>query len=485
MNQIMKIFNQNFLLVFLSFVIVLLRYPDFILKPRFWAEESIYFETFNSVESAFTGFNAILYPSYYVLLSRISAFLASLVSLENAPLVHTLIGLFVILIPIIIIATSDFHLWKDIKTKVYLAAFLILSCSTGEIWLNSTNLGFIIPISTFLILLDDTNKTFIRKTFYSLILFVGSLTGPITLMMSPFFLFRLFKNRNSESLIYCGVLLVGGILHLSYFFISTSLETNVLNVNRGIFSEDYSITEFLIYLFSPNIIFPVFGYFISLFTRHIYLAINNNEINLDFLNFILGEGITMKIETILYEVPALLIFLNLIFLITLIIFLIGVYRNLEGKEKIYFGLIFIYLSSLITLLSLGGHGGFRYSYLTSFIFIFAVYIASRRSKLFFYSILVNLSIIIGALEYYPRVISFVPDYALNNQKWPSWNEEIDKWSDDINYNVLVWPYVKDSIPPFPDRDDIWNINLSNPSTWKESGGFLYTEELMRVFNNNE
>ena len=118
MNQIMKIFNQNFLLVFLSFVIVLLRYPDFILKPRFWAEESIYFETFTSVESAFTGFNASLYPSYYVLLSRISAFLASLVSLENAPLVHTLIGLFVILIPRIIIATSDFHLWKDIKTKV-------------------------------------------------------------------------------------------------------------------------------------------------------------------------------------------------------------------------------------------------------------------------------------------------------------------------------------------------------------------------------
>ena len=130
------------------------------------------------------------------------------------------------------------------------------------------------------------------------------------------------------------------------------------------------------------------------------------------------------------------------------------------------------------MLSLGGHGGFRYSYLTSFIFIFAVYIASRR-LLFFYSILVNLSIIVGALEYYPRVVSFVPDYAVNNQN--TVNEEIDKWGDDINYNVLVTACKRFHTPS--DRDDIWNI--SNPSTWKESGGFLYTEELMRVFNNNE
>ena len=143
MNQIMKIFNQNFLLVFIICYCIT-RYPDFILNLDFGLLNQFILRHLILLKvllQVLMQFLSILLCSFI----KNFCFLASLVSLENAPLVHTLIGLFVILIPIIIIATSDLHLWKDIKTKVYLAAFLILSCSTGEIWLNSTNLGFIIP----------------------------------------------------------------------------------------------------------------------------------------------------------------------------------------------------------------------------------------------------------------------------------------------------------------------------------------------------
>ena len=59
-----------------------------------WAEESLYFETFFSNPNILDGFDALIYPAYYVLISRIVGFLASLVDPENA-------------------AMSNFHLWAN------------------------------------------------------------------------------------------------------------------------------------------------------------------------------------------------------------------------------------------------------------------------------------------------------------------------------------------------------------------------------------
>ena len=63
---------QSFILFAVFVLIVILRYPSYLTNPRIWAEESIYLETFFSSSNILDGFNALIYPAYYLLISRIS-----------------------------------------------------------------------------------------------------------------------------------------------------------------------------------------------------------------------------------------------------------------------------------------------------------------------------------------------------------------------------------------------------------------------------
>ena len=49
------------------------------------------------------------------------------------------------------------------------------------------------------------------------------------------------------------------------------------------------------------------------------------------------------------------------------------YKTSDFDEKLNFLSLYIWLSLTISFLSLGGHGGFRYSYPTGFILLFFLY----------------------------------------------------------------------------------------------------------------
>ena len=265
--------SHNFLKLSLTILLILsvlifLRYPSFILEPRFWGEERIYFETFLNTNAWWEGFNTLQYPAYYNLLSRFAGFLSSLVAIEYAPFITTFFGFLVLICPILIILFTESKYWKNLEQKIILSLFLIFSCSTGEIWLNSTNPHFIFPVTTFLILLDENLNNLFKRIFYYFLLIIGILSGPFTLLMSPFFLYRYLKNREKTVLFYCLIFFIFGLLHLMFFYISTLMGTG--NENRmlsGSISENLSLMGRLIYLIQFNIIFPIFGYFSSFVFR--------------------------------------------------------------------------------------------------------------------------------------------------------------------------------------------------------------------------
>ena len=91
-------FLQACALLVVSVCVIVLRYPPFLLQPRMWAEESMYYETFFSNPSILDGFDSVVYPAYYLLISRIVGLLASFVDPANAALVTTLCGLIILLI---------------------------------------------------------------------------------------------------------------------------------------------------------------------------------------------------------------------------------------------------------------------------------------------------------------------------------------------------------------------------------------------------
>ena len=110
------------------FFIVLIRNPIYVTTPRFWSEEQSYFETFFHVNNWWEGFDALIYPTHYILLLRVAGFFANFPQLEYAPIVTTILGFMVLILPVLILFFTDCKYWDSLQKKLVLSFFLILSC---------------------------------------------------------------------------------------------------------------------------------------------------------------------------------------------------------------------------------------------------------------------------------------------------------------------------------------------------------------------
>lgn len=167
------------------FLLILIRNPIFLTTPRFWSEEQSYFETFFHVGNWWEGFDALMFPTHYVFLLRVAGLLATFPELEYAPIATTIFGFMILTLPLLILFFTDCKYWDSLQKKIVLSFFLIFSCSTGEIWLTSTNVQAMIPVSSFLILLDDNLVRKSKKVIYAIILACAVITGPTTLFVLP------------------------------------------------------------------------------------------------------------------------------------------------------------------------------------------------------------------------------------------------------------------------------------------------------------
>lgn len=480
-------------LIFIVFII-LIRYPSFILEPRFWAEERLYFETFHHLSKWWEGFDTLQYPAYYNFLSRFGGFLASLFGLSYAPLITTLFGMLILISPMLIIFFTESKYWDNLEKKIALSAFLIFSCSTGEIWLNSTNPHFIFPVITFLILLDENLKSLAKRFLYNFCILIGAISGPFGLLMSPFFLLRYLRYREKPVLIYCLIFLIFGLLHILFFYISyTSGIGNMNRLGEGAISGALSIVDRATFIFQFNVIFPLFGYFISLVFR-LFMNLINAGIDSSYYSVIIEvlpsslEGYFSKSLFWLGKVSSLITFLIFGFF-GYIFFQIYKISNLE--EKINFLSLFIYLSIMISLLSIGGHGGFRYSYITSFILLFFIYhkflssskIALPGKKVA--KFLIFFSISAGVLEYYPRVLSYSPEVITQKKEkidWPIWKEEVATWQTNNEHDPIVWPYLKNRDILWPDRSAIYTLSLNSADDWNSRGKQKFSTNLINLIH---
>jgi len=265
------------------------------------------------------------------------------------------------------------------------------------------------------------------------------------------------------------------------------------NENRllsGSISENLSLMGRLIYLIQFNIIFPIFGYFSS-FVFRISMDIANLGVESSYYYNLLNilpnsfESIFIFIVQTINKV-SFLINTALFGILGFIFFKLFKSSNLE--EKVYFLLSFIYLSLLISLLSLGGHGGFRYSYLTSFIILFFLYqkfIISKQKLLGknIASFVIIVSIFIGIAEYYPRVLSYSPETLFSSTEeieWPSWEDEVNEWERNKEYKPIVWPYIKNKDLIWPERTSIYRVNLNNHDDWDMHGNNTFTGSLHKL-----
>ena len=341
--------------------------------------------------------------------------------------------------------------------------------------MTSTNIGFIVPVFMFLILIDENLISVIKRFFYNLLIFIGAISSPIAMIMAPFFYIKYFISKTTYHRNYCIILFFAAILQMAHYLTASYF---------GMVAEDrldigsWDIATNLGNLLAYNIVFPLFGYFISLMFREFFAFFG---IGSDFQSFLDSINISPESSpTFLFVIELIskaAFPLLCILLICVICIAFKAIKHAPMGKRIFIIGLFIYLSLMLSGLSLGALGGFRYSLVTSFILLFylhTILIDLPNQKNYLVKFLLSFSLFVGFIEYYPRVHTYVPDtFVAEEIRWPVWREEIIIRESNDSYLPKVWPYIKNKDLIYPARQkneaNIVCIDLNHPKNWERMG----------------
>lgn len=228
-NRMKKYFlNWRILVLFLSLALIVFREPRIITAPQFWAEEGgRYFRLayyFAHTPEWYKGLIQIQngYLSLWPNLATTIA--ANLLPIEYAPYATTILALFVYITLIFSILWLDSNLWKSPLIKTLSVLMLILVPNTWEVWLNTINSQFVFSVLTFILLNADLDNYKVRKYLsYVTLLFCG-LTGIVSILLTPIFLFKVIRERKRFQIVQAAILCFCTILQ--GIIILTSLLNN-------------------------------------------------------------------------------------------------------------------------------------------------------------------------------------------------------------------------------------------------------------------
>jgi hypothetical protein len=231
---------KNIAFIVIAILILIVRKPDSLSNPQLWAEDGTVFFAQQYEYGAASIFTA--YANYLHIVPRLIATLAdSFFSYANIPAVYNYTSLFITMI--VIVHCFSPRLQLPFKPLLALSIVLVPQ-SFNEVFLNITNLQWILCILLVLTLLKDApNKKYGNYTLqvisdFTIIIFAG-LTGPFLIFMFPFFMWKLFNIKITYG--YTLLIMAFCIVLIQLFYIVHSTE----NVQIGsIFSLDIYISMF-------------------------------------------------------------------------------------------------------------------------------------------------------------------------------------------------------------------------------------------------
>lgn len=179
----------RFVLVTLFIILFLLRIPDLVLKPQFWAEDgSVFFREANCLgaESFFTT-----YQGYYHLVPRLTAYIASHIDQLYAPAIYCGTALFLTAVVLYLVLSPRLML----PYKPLLALLIVIIPNGAEVYGNITNTQWYLAIGLLIIFIfkpSDIKRNLIIELLFVL---VAGLTGPFILLIIPVMALLLWVNR--------------------------------------------------------------------------------------------------------------------------------------------------------------------------------------------------------------------------------------------------------------------------------------------------
>lgn len=403
-----------------SALLMFLRVPSLFTGPRLWAEEGTryfpYAYYFAHSPLWYKGLTNIQL-GYFALWPNIaSTIAANLAPLEQVPLVTTLLAFVVQIIPVAIILWGHSNLWKTSIQKTISILIVLFTPLSAEIWLNTINSQFYFALITFLILNASIDVSTVQKWLYRGLLLLAGLTGPVSCLLSPLFIFKAWLEKKAERVIHAIVLSICSIIQIMVLW--TSVHNNVTIPTRFTGADLASLTS----------------------------VVWTQSIGLTLLGLDSARGFAQLINTIHNLSGYEFRYMGVVLLFVEVLFLVYISSELHLQERLVlvgsylFVIIFSILGSRpndeFTLVSPGS--GQRYFFVPNAILMFLILINLQRAKEMFkmgksslLTILLVVSLALGAIEY--KEMPFTSD------DWPKWKDEILMWRENPERLIEIWP----------------------------------------------
>ena len=411
------------ILTLILLIIFFYRSPFIFLNGRFMAEEgSIFFANAYNNNFFYSLFFIDFKSGYFNFWANISGIVSNFFSLKFAPLVSNYLSLFPKVLIIYFILFQKSYFTNLFKYKLILCLLVFISPqNVPEIWLNSINSQIFFCILTFILLfkINDNNKI---SYLDSSIIGVAGLSGVYSCILTPIFFSKYLIYKKLQDKINFIIIFACTAIQLLIIFYSKF--QNLIASGKL-----HSINLDLVYNFLYNTsVKPFLG---TSLTKFFYFKLD------------LGLNNTVIVLVIIF-------FVSLFYLLN---FLKKNYSLNKDEKFILFSIIFAFsATSLIVLVgATSQYVGGRYAVLSSFyllslvLFFFKILNSFKIKHIFLLLLIISIST--GTYEFRPVMKNAKYKYIkfLDCINCPNWEDEVDKFNIDRNYNLKIWPYPSKSM----------------------------------------
>ena len=154
-----------------------------------------------------------------------------IISMADAPVSIGMIAFFFQLLPAVLILWGRADWLPSNKARIAGVAVIALCPKCEEVWLNGMHIQFWLALCCGLILALDMEKNCRMWLLKGSILFLGPLSGPASIIISPFFLLRSWIDRSVSRLLQTIIIGTSGLIQLLFFYSSFSAREHHLSAD--------------------------------------------------------------------------------------------------------------------------------------------------------------------------------------------------------------------------------------------------------------
>ena len=401
-------------------LLTVLRKPQLLILPRFYAEEGSDFFAFAFNHSLAEYLLTPMY-GYYTLYNVISTSFASWFPLEIAPLITTWEALSVQLFVSGYVIWGEFPLLRSNAQRFCLALLLPLVCPS-QIWLTTIGVQYWLCVLTALILLAPAEPVpTAGQTARLSLLALNGLTGVLSCLLTPVFLYKFLKTGSRQFLYYAGTLAACSVLQLLVFL-------------RAYLTHDAGLAAR--FVSGDTTVGAIVSSTVLMLSRMLVVGETFNSFLVENLDRIVNIALSATLGGPVFAQDQAIYLITCCLMLAILLPLLVCSRGNTDKMCLAASALLVYAVSV--KLSINGIGGHRYMF-APIVMLAMLLIGSfeRRSKSVLRKFLAPTTVCL-------MFLNFGNDFthSMNrtwNADWPRWGEEVRLWRQDGNHPLQIWP----------------------------------------------